>query len=98
VPSLEINVQALTLSQAFVSGGTIFVDTASGKISVKSQVGISAAEMICSKMEYEHEALGYSRVIALYCLDNGTFSAHYFLEEIEHTHQKIIFSGAGVQH
>ena len=79
-------------------GGTIFVDAASGRIKVKFQRGLTAAETLQSKMEFEREALSNGVTIKAYRTDNGTFTAQSVIDQIKDLNQTITFSGAGAQH
>ena len=80
------------------SGGTIFVDVATGRIELKFQTSLSAPDTIKSKMEYEQMCLGYGFMVQKYRTDNGTFTAKSFIQHIEDNSQKLTFSGAGAQH
>ena len=77
---------------------TVFVDSASKRVRIKFQRGLSALETIQSKMEVEKEALTAGRVIKSYRTDNGTFTAQAMMENIKDNDQTISFSGAGAQH
>jgi hypothetical protein len=79
-------------------GGTIFVDAASGKITLKFQVSLQAADTIRSKMEFERTSHSYGVRIKTYRTDNGVFMAQAFIDEINANQQTISFSGSGAQH
>jgi hypothetical protein len=76
-------------------GGTIFVDAASGKITLKFQVSLRASETIQSKMEFERTAFSYGVRVKSYRTDNGVFTAQAFIDEIHQRSQTISFSGSG---
>jgi hypothetical protein len=77
---------------------TIFHDAASGHVAVKFQRGLSAAETLRSKMEYERERLNVGVRVQAYRADIGTFTAQAMVEHIMTMDQTITFSGAGAQH
>ena len=86
-----------SLDQRF-TGGTIFVDVASGRIELKFQASISAPDTIKSKMEFERLCMSYGFMVKKYRTDNGTFTAQSMMSHIEDQGQKITFSGSGAQH
>lgn len=77
---------------------TIIVDSASGCIALKFQRGLSAAETVQSKMEFERYCFNLGRQIKSYRTKNGTFTAQSMLDHIKDCDQTISFSGAGAQH
>jgi len=79
-------------------GGTIFVDVASGRIELKFQISLAAADTIQSKMEYERLCQSYGFMVKSYRTDNGTFTAQSMLSHIDQKGQFLSFSGAGAQH
>ena len=81
-----------------MSGGTIFVDHASGFIHVANQVTLGASDTIISKRWFDQMASRGGVKIAQYRADNGIFSSREFEDEIERTKQAISFSGVGAQH
>ena len=80
------------------NGGLILVDVASGKIVVKFQSSLSAADTIKSKMQFERQCLHSGFVVQKYRTDNGTFTAQAMLSHMDELGQTISFSGAGAQH
>ena len=72
-----------------MSGGTIFVDHASGFMHVANQVTLGAFEQMASSGGVK---------IAQSKAYNGIFSMREFEAEIERTNQVISFSGVGAQH
>ena len=80
------------------SGGCIFIDHASGCMSIKHQVAINYTESINEKPTFERESQIQGVVIKGYHNDNKIFNASEFMEEPLKKHQKIRFSGAGDLH
>lgn len=80
------------------SGGTIFVDHASGKIFVRHQVSLCAGETIVAKREFEHNAAQYGVTVKSYHSENGVFDSQEFRAEFERKGQTINFSGVGAHH
>ena len=54
------------------SGRCVFVDPASGYVSIKQQVAINATEVVKEKLTFEREAQSQGVVIKIYHTDNGT--------------------------
>ena len=79
-------------------GGAIFVDHATGYVSVQHQITLGAADTIQSKIRYERAALEDGVIIQGYHTDNGVFTAKEFMEELLSKGQNIRFSGAGAGH
>ena len=80
------------------SGGTIFVDVATGFTRVYFQVSLGSEETIRAKNAFEREALSHGVVIRNYRSDNGAFSKQSFVQEILKDEQHITFSGVGAHH
>ena len=80
------------------SGGCVFIDHASGYVSIKHQVAINATETVKAKLTFEREAQSQGVVIKGYHTDNGIFNSSEFMEELLKKQQKIRFSGAGASH
>ena len=57
------------------SGGCVFIDHASGYVSIKHQVDISATETVKAKLTFEREAQSQGVVIKGYHSDNGIFNS-----------------------
>ena len=87
-----------TDSKLLMSGGTIFVDHASGFIHVANHVTLGASDTITSKRRFEQMVSSGGVKIAQYRANNSIFSSREFEEEIERTNQAISFSGVGAQH
>ena len=81
-----------------LSGGFIFIDHASGYVSIKYQVDINATETTKAKLNFERGAQSQGVVIKGYHTDNGIFNSSEFMEELFKKQQKIRFSGAGASH
>ena len=77
------------------SGGCVFIDHASGYVSIKHQVAINATETAKAKLTFEREIQSQEVVIKRYHTDNGIFNSSEFMEELLKKQQKIRFSGAG---
>ena len=80
------------------SGGCVFIDHASGYVSIKHQVAINATETVKAKLTFEREAQSQGVVIKGYHTDNGIFNSSEFMEELLKKQQKIRFSGSGASH
>lgn len=80
------------------SGGSLFVDHASGYISVYFQVQINALETILAKQKFEKELFEFGVIVQAYHTDNGIFTSQAFINEIESNFQNIRFCGVGSHH
>ena len=80
------------------SGGTIFVDVATGYTRVYFQVSLGANETIAAKNAFEREAQSFGIAVWNYRTDNGIFSKEDFLAEIDKAEQRITLSGVGAHH
>jgi len=98
VPGRPYSSRGSTDTKNMYHGGAIFVDHASGYLSVKHQVSLSAADTIKAKLKFEREASESGVIIQGYHTDNGTFNAKEFMEALTAANQKIRFSGAGGAH
>ena len=81
-----------------LSGGCVFIDHASGYVSIKNQVAINATETVQAKLTFEREAQSQGVVIKGYHTDNGIFNSLEFMEDLLKKQQKIRFSEAGASH
>ena len=77
------------------SVGCVFIDRASGYVSIKHQVAINATETIKAKITFEREAQSQGVAIKGYHTDNGIFNSSEFMEGMLKKQKKIRFSGAG---
>ena len=80
------------------SGGCVFIDHASGYVSIKHQVAINDTEIVKEKLSFEREAQSQGVMIKGYHTDNGIFNSSDFMEELLNKQQHIRFSGAGASH
>ena len=65
-----------------LSRGCVFIDHASGHVSINHQVDINANETIKEKLTLERQAQIQGVVIKGYHTDNGIFDASEFMEEL----------------
>jgi hypothetical protein len=79
-------------------GGAIFVDHATGFISVQHQQTFGAADTIKAKLQFERAAYDDGVIIQDYHTDNGVFTAQEFLNELVTKGQRIRFAGSGAAH
>jgi hypothetical protein len=80
------------------SGGTIFVDVATGYTKLYFQVSLGGEETIRAKLEFERHALSCGVLVKAYRSDNGIFTKEAFMNEIATNHQSITASGVGAHH
>ena len=80
------------------SGGCVFIDHASGYVSIKNQVAINSTETAKAKLTLEREIQSQEVVIKRYHTDNGIFNSSEFMEELLKKQQEINFSGADASH
>ena len=80
------------------SGVCVFIDHASGYVSIKHQVAINATETVKETLTFDREDQSQGVVIKGYHTDNGIVNASEFMEELLKNQQKIRFSGAGISH
>ena len=87
-----------TLSSQKYRGGTLFCDTASGKVSVIHQVGLTGPETVQAKLQFEREAASVGVLIREYCTNNGIYTSKEFNSELLVKVQGIKHSGVGGHH
>lgn len=80
------------------SGGTVFVDDATGYFHVENQVSLSAAETIRAKHRFERTAIQGGVQILGYRGDNGIYRSRDFTNDLLRLGQSIKFSGVGAHH
>ena len=80
------------------TGGTLYVDHASGFIYIKNQVSLRSGETIQGKLEFERMAAQYGVYISAYHADNHPFGSAEFQEQLKLQGQTITFSGVGAHH
>ena len=61
------------------SGGCVFIDHATGYVSIKHQVAINETETVKEKLTFDREAQSQSVVIKGYHTDNGIINASEFM-------------------
>ena len=77
------------------SGVCVFINHASGYVSIKHQVAINATETAKEKITFEGGAQSRGVLIKGYHTDNGIFNASELMEDLLNKQKKISFSGAG---
>ena len=80
------------------TGGTLFVDHASGLIYHQNQVSLRSGESIKGKNEFERFSLQNGVRIKAYRADNHPFNSVEFRQDFENKNQAISFSGVGAHH
>jgi len=96
-PGQHANYKARGKSRVMYSGGTIFVDHASGFIHLCNQVSLRVGETLQSKNKFEQFAHQHGIKIKSYWADNHPFSVDELLDDILLEDQKITFSGVGAK-
>lgn len=81
-----------------LTGGTIFVDHASGYISIHNQVSLRVGETLQGKHAFERYARSFGVKIQSYRADNHPFSAAEFVKDLDTLDQNLTFSGVGAHH
>ncbi len=79
-------------------GGTIFVDEASGYISVHNQVSLNATATIQSKHSFERSAIRHGVAIRAYRGDNGVYRSKEFRNDLNQFGQNLDLCGVGAHH
>jgi hypothetical protein len=79
-------------------GGAIFVDHATGYISVQHQQTFGAADTVKAKLQFERAAYDDGVIVQNYHTNNGVFTAKEFLNELVTKGQKVRFAGSGAAH
>ena len=77
------------------SGGTVFVDHASGVIKIHHQVSLGASDTVRSKELHELWASEHGVSIKSYRGDNGVYKSELFKDDLKQRHQKMSYSGVG---
>ena len=81
------------------SGGAMFCDHSSGKVSVRHQVMLNGSDTIRSKRSFKRERAQDGVTIDSYHSDNGIFKANDSVEELQDRNpQRIDYSGVGAHH
>ncbi len=98
VPGRLPNTYGREREQDKYSGGTIFVDNASGYVGLYNQVSLGAAETIKSKHSFERDAVRQGILIRGYQGDNGVYRSEEFRQDLHQFNQTIQFCGVGAHH
>ena len=80
------------------SGGTIFVDHATGFVYLVHQVSFTAVETINAQVLFEQEMGRAGIRVKHYHSDNGIFKSEDFKASIEENGQELTLSGAYAHH
>jgi Reverse transcriptase (RNA-dependent DNA polymerase) len=80
------------------TGGTIFVDHASGFVFVRNQVSLRVGETLISKKMFEGVSRQYGVRIGSYFGDNFPFNSEEFKADIRNKNQTLVLSGVGAHH
>jgi hypothetical protein len=80
------------------SGGTVFVDHASGFIFLANQVSLGASETLRAKHLFEREARNNGINISGYRGDNGVYRSAEFRKDLAIKGQSMDYSGVGAHH
>ena len=80
------------------TGGTIFVDNATGMVFIGHQVSLTVAETIKTKKQFEQFCKNHGVSVKSYRADNVPFGTKEFRAELEKGDQTIDFSGVGAHH
>lgn len=97
VPGRAFTTTGLPNSNVLYTGGTIFIDAASGFVHVSPQVGQTAAETIDSKHRFERDAASSGVIVQAYHSDNGIYKSKEFMAALVDKNQTIKFSGVSAQ-
>jgi hypothetical protein len=87
-----------TSPDSMYTGGTLFVDIATGRTWAYHQVSLSAAETIQSKTSFERDCFQHGVAVQAYHGDNGIYNSAEFLCELNKKDQGIRLSGTGAHH
>ena len=80
------------------SGGTIYVDHASGKVHLQHQVSLRAGETLLGKRAFEREAHAAGFKVKKYHGDNGIFTSDAWRDDCLVKEQELDLSGVGAHH
>ena len=70
-------------------GGYVFIDHASGYVSINHQVVINATKIVKTKLTFGREDQSQGVMINLYYTDNGILNTSKFMENVLKKYQKI---------
>jgi transposase InsO family protein len=80
------------------TGGTIFVDHASGYMYVANQISLRTGETLQAKSKFEAFAKQSGVKVKHYHADNAPFSSKEFQDDLDANGQTMSFSGVGAHH
>ena len=80
------------------TGGTLFVDHASGYIFLRNQVSLRAGETVQTKVLFEQFASSVGVTLKNFRVDNHPFASQEFREDCNNKSQEMDFSGVGAHH
>jgi hypothetical protein len=89
VPGRLYSSRGSTTASNKFHGGAIFVDHASGRVSLVHQVSLSGSDTVKSKLHFEREADESGVVVQSYHTDNGVFTSEQFLTDLLQNQQTI---------
>jgi hypothetical protein len=81
-----------------LTGGTIFVDHATGHVFIYNQVSARAGETNIGKNKYERITLDSGVSVQTYHADNGIFATKAFKAQCDYKGQELEFRGVGAHH
>jgi hypothetical protein len=81
-----------------LTGGTIFVDHATGHVFIYNQVSARAGETLIGKKKYERLALDSGVSVQTYHADNVIFATKAVRAHCDYKCQELEFSGVGAHH
>jgi hypothetical protein len=81
-----------------LTGGTIFVDHATGHVFIYNQVSARAGETLIGKKTYERLTLDIGVSVQNYHADNGIFATKAFKAHCDYKCQELEFIGVGAHH
>ena len=90
--------RTLSSGKGTITGGTIFVDHASGFITFFPQSSASVVDTLVGKHALDREAHSLGFKLRKFLSDNGIFKAKDFLNDLRRRGQTFRFSGVGAKH
>ena len=90
--------RSLSSAKATITGGTIFVDHATGRIKFVPQASADAATTLRGKHALEREADDLGFKIRSYVSDGGIFTSTAFRLDLQNRRQRLHLSGVGAKH
>ena len=80
------------------TGGTLFIDHATGLMHCVHQVSLNTGETIEAKLQFERFAQDHGVTVKSYLADNAPFGNTKFVDAVKHAGQSLSFSGVGAHH